>query len=1683
MQSPRTSRSGVALVATLIMLSLVTFMVVAFLSVARRERQSVAASLTINEARSAMEAGLARAQGDVFSRLLTTGDPWSYGLMVPTNYQSPGWSNAVSPNNVNPTNALTVGVNAWLTNLGNLQFDARVPVFSPYYTNSRAFALGPLPGTPVRVSGLLSETNQGRYYLDFNRNGTFDPTDATHEGDPHWLGILEYPNALHHATNQFTSRYTYLVAPAGKALDLNLIHNAAKRRGSVLTPGLMNAVYTTYEGYYRNLGLAPYEFNLAAMLTELAPAYYLYNYSTIAANSSSAVPATRDSFRDAFDLFVFRANTNYNSIASNNVQFGANAWRNLTNSVYDLLGNGPLMVSTNLPHLTNSSDFTSLSWPGGSNAHAAATRFFDMNELFMTTRKYGNFTTNLNLLGSSNAATVAEDASRRTYYNLLSTLGVESWPQTDKLNLNWLGTRFLFWSNSAPGTFELVWSNAPSSSVGGEYFGFANWTPEPFFNTAAEQMLRASITPSVFFDTNWSGFGGGGTNVFLTNYYFGNTFVGTNTNATLSITNIPIFPASYYTPEVNRILQLAANIYDAAGPPEWINGVTYAVGDRVQRLGVNYVARVGNTSVIPPNAATWEAITGGPAGSGFLPTLFRPAFAFNTNGWPYTDSIRIAGYYVGGTDASTLLSLPVVDLNDPNSRMQMYLADGNLLGGSNFCLVAGTPVIVGARKGYPNFNEFAAQALLSVTRRLEFVKTNATNAGPLNLSVGRPLVFTNQSLILGMTNVYGFEAWNSYTGAFPRSVRLVATNVSDVAVGRFVNRHLTNSAALFSATNFMLLYTNRTINGLQSNIAANAWSGTANFNASFKSFFFTNVPQLSTNAAQGYAYATNYPPLPGFTNGGFAPASAVVPGLAIFNRSNGFPDLRLHVTITNSIRYALIEPAANRVVDFVNLANMVVGTNMLAQFPVVVAGGKWNRGTNGLLDGMEVQFSTTGTLPGGLATFTTYFVRDATTNDFNVSATSGGAAIALGGGAGFHTLIPPTDENLGLVVGTGGNTNGGQFWQTGGRGGGALWQMTRTAGISNQIAMCLETNLTSVSTNQWRQWSLNTPIPREIDRFRKWMGTNGTLPFNQAMNTNVASIQSPFNPTRVVSLSATWEANDPLVHYTLGDLENQFLPLVTSVIQNRTNIAPIGSLYRSALPNQSGLNFAYQPWGAVPNLARHPAYGGIANFRNAQGQGYYNIAPVPYDQRLKDPGSFRSDEWDFPQRKFANLGWLGRVHRGTPWQTFYLKSDAPNPTNWYYWAHSFETNPTNDWRLADVFTAAIDSDATRGLLSVNQTNSAAWAAGLASTLVLSNNGFGIVAAVIPPASVQLTNIMGGLTNGLMNARMSVPMWIPTANYSSNDIVSYWSGTGITPYFVANDPVPQTKRYYRALNALNYVQAPNQNQDPYLLTSSFSYAYWTNVFPWADTVIYPASTWVVYRDVSYFTAGGAGINLRPDITPAVWEAAPVRSFTKKGYVLRTPELSVQSPYLNVGRPWVRRAYLAGERVYWQGWYYQAARNLPLNTSFPDPRINYHERRGNGTPMYGPGNMPNWWPLESAGDSFIIGDSLNDVFVERIPQQTFGLMQLETSPRVVIYAYGQSLKPAERGVFVGGGAYQGMVTNYQITGEQASRALVRIDGLPEPGLLPPLRVPAIYPPLYPGSYPVPAQVFPRVIIESF
>jgi len=1521
------SRSGVALVATLIMLSLVTFMVVAFLGVARRERRAIEAATTQGESQVARDAAFNFAQADILARLLISGDKWNYGVMVSTNFQNPLANLSVAgPLNVNHTNGLASGLNFWLTNLANLQYKPRPPVFSPSFTNTLGYA------APGVFSSLLAETNAGRFYLDFNRNGIFDPTDRNHPGDPQWIGQLEYPDAPHGPTNRFVSRYAYFIAPAGKAMDLNLIHNQAK----------LPAVVTA-EGYYRNLGLGPQEFNLAAMLTEMTPGYYLHNYDLNAANPSFAVPNGRDAFRDALLLLRFRNNDSYNNHATLAAQFGATPAQFLTNANFDVLGNGGLMGSTNL--LFNV-DQTNIPWPGGTNVNAQARHYFDLTELFSATRpNYQPFTTNLHYVSTNLANTLAGDADRRAPYRLMEVLGTESWPVTNKLNLNW--------------------PNTLAGSPGGEAFGFTNWHPDTFFYAGAELMLRASLTPSVFINTNWTGFGGAENNVVVTNYYLGTTFVGTNFDATLSITNIPIFPFSYYSPEVHRLLQFTANLYDAT---------------------------------------TWDGYA--PA----YPTVWRPVFGYaNTNLWPSNDFVRIVGYTTNGTDATNLLRLPVYDLADPNARMQMYNTAGGTIGASNLCLFAGTPVIIGAKKGYPNFNEFASQVVASMTRKILFVKTNTTVVagvipGPLSPSPV-PLAATNQNHILSLYTVNGIEAWNSYSATFPpagRTFQISVTNISTIV--------LTNERSFTNGP----IFTQTITNGTNLIIGPSTWAGISGSAPSFRSFLFTNVPTLAlTNYAgdanpyfagalrlPGYAYSTNYQPYPGLSNGGF-----VVSGFSSFIQppSNGvsvFPDLRLGIVVSNSVQYALYEPASNRMVDFVILSGLTSAFDLASLFSA----------TNG-----------------------------------NVSEDFGDRLRRF--------WLPQRLLN---------STN----------------PTVPTLGFSNQFSISTNINQNFVRTNlsEWSGWQRSMVIREdqvrsEIERFRRFLGLPPT-PGLTPTSPRTYSAMMPYSPTRVIAVTKTWEVNDPLVHYLRSDIESPYRSSPTAGLWRKPVVPvlatppPPGTVYSPAYPDRpenypnrppAGLNKAYAPWG------RLPFSGDVAGFM----PNYRGIAPGAYDQRLKDPGVYGSDAWDFPQRKFANLGWIGRVHRGTPWQTFYLKSDIPHPTNWFYWAHSTDTMPTNDWRLVDVFTTAINADATRGLLSVNQTNSLAWAAALGGTLVLSNSGTAIIPLAVAPASAQLTSIVGSLTNGLINAKQRIPMWQPVLNYSPGDIVAHgafyvWNPATST-YVLSMSPgypvLPATF-FYRAL------LGTNQNISP--LTNS---VYWTNVPSWNLSGIYAQGDIVERLGVSYYALKGTPLG-PPEAVPSDWEPYPQRSFTRVGSVLSTPELSVQSPFINGGRPWVSRNYSAGERVYWQGWYYQATRNLTAGVAGPpDTKRDFHERRVNGSPMLGYGSV-DWWPLEAAGNSFYLPDALNDVFVERIPQQTLGLMHLEEHPRMVIYAYGQSLRPAERGIYVAGGAFSLMVTNYQITGESAARAVIRIEGLPEPGFFPR--------PLPAGSPPV---FFPRIFVESF
>ena len=190
---------------------------------------------------------------------------------------------------------------------------------------------------------------------------------------------------------------------------------------------------------------------------------------------------------------------------------------------------------------------------------------------------------------------------------------------------------------------------------------------------------------------------------------------------------------------------------------------------------------------------------------------------------------------------------------------------------------------------------------------------------------------------------------------------------------------------------------------------------------------------------------------------------------------------------------------------------------------------------------------------------------------------------------------------------------------------------------------------------------------------------------------------------------------------------------------------------------------AYAPWGTNANFV-----GSRAPSDSPSG--------VAYHYAYKDPQIRMSRDWAFPigtnaSFAFGGIGQLGRVHRGTPWQTLYLKSRQPienaegqaswhtrftgGTVTWSGWAGNRRTTPTNDWKFLDLFTTALNENAARGQMGVNQTNIAAWTALLSAVPVLENAdpvpADSPEPLFIEPGSRYITEILQGYTNAVNGA--------------------------------------------------------------------------------------------------------------------------------------------------------------------------------------------------------------------------------------------------------------------------------------------------------------------------------------------
>ena len=206
-----------------------------------------------------------------------------------------------------------------------------------------------------------------------------------------------------------------------------------------------------------------------------------------------------------------------------------------------------------------------------------------------------------------------------------------------------------------------------------------------------------------------------------------------------------------------------------------------------------------------------------------------------------------------------------------------------------------------------------------------------------------------------------------------------------------------------------------------------------------------------------------------------------------------------------------------------------------------------------------------------------------------------------------------------------------------------------------------------------------------------------------------------------MSVLTLWQANDPLVHYLSSDLNEVNNHTGLQISDDPINVT-LPTVVQNAL-GQSGSIIGddrYQPWGVV-----------------SQKSTLTNVDQNAYNLAYRDPLVYSSDDWYFPTNITSSTEGLGQVHRGTPWQTVYLKatnildyenlSSASGFATWSAWTgdtnivDAFWSAPVNDWRLASLLTSILSTNNLQSLLSVNNPDPNAWLATLNGMTVLTNS--------------------------------------------------------------------------------------------------------------------------------------------------------------------------------------------------------------------------------------------------------------------------------------------------------------------------------------------------------------------------
>jgi hypothetical protein len=1194
----RHSQQGVALIITLILLAVVTVMAVAFLASSRRERGAVTTTTDTASARLAADAALAQAEAQIMAKVFVTTNTYNFGLVVSTNYINGGFDTTVTgydPTNVNynynsANGGGPVAGNDALQNSANLLYSPRAPVF--IQTNS-ANTAAPL---------------DFRFYLDLNRNGMFDTngyvvevdnnnnivrTNFNEIGDPEWIGVLNHPDQPHGPNNRFIARYAFIAVPIGNGLDLNAIHNQAR---SGLASGVVNSP-TANDTFMRNQGVGSWEINLAAFLADLNtnqwnpptienPANDPYDY--LEPNNFN----TGVAFDDARALLAYRYDNNFAYLPAAylvNFSLFANGSGFLNN--IDGYSQGPLMTTTT--NINASGQNVGFPWAGADNTN----QFFDMQELYNTNETAigvtgTNFTQRLQMAGSS-----TNTYDRYTFYRMMSQLGVDSAPEQNQLNLNY--------RNVTNGVI-----------VPGMETNFYPWSAVEFFTNAADRMLRA-------YSQDWLASDPAD---YMTTYdmttNIGTPFFPTNIPVSFGITNIPVWIGAsnqfVYSSAIQRVLQLAANIYDAT---------------------------TNNTAAMLNN----------------FPSVFRPTFnvVLDQNGFT---NVYINGYQ----QVVSVSGINDVQLSTPTNVTSLRLGP-SVLNYANGVNVYGVPWIIGAKKGFPNFNQFSMQEIVGVERRLQVTRPGINAAS----SVSYAGFQTNQMYTMVITNWLGVDCWNSYSSNYvpvvpPGNLNIVAQDsLSMTLTNDDGMTPITQPASFANAVNITTFWPG----------SAPWYGGKPNAN----SFDIPLVTNFAMPLNPSYPTSTNWWQYR-FDSSTFYP----IPNSLLFeaNVNNNFLFPHFVLLTTNYLQVFMLD--GTHVIDYVQFAgpnsSLDLKTNIFTDSSIGggTIGGTINGIGNGTLGVWNTNLSTSVGAPDGIL------------NQIQVSR----------GGP------PPTFDGL---------------WNS--------------------------DNNTATPPEQQAFFAAFF-MPNNVANVVGWNGN----PRATAQNLEL-SVEAPYSPIRYVVQYTTWQANDPLVHYVAGDLN--YTVATAGTPYPGINVFNYGQIITN-LPDLGALNDHYSPWGGNPLYPPNANTPDDPNVVDA-----INLA-------VKDPLIYLSDNWDFPTNKLPTVGWLGRVHRGTPWQTVDLKSVLPNTTTWANWTGDFlgngldayNSSPAQDRQLFDLFSTAFNDNATRGQLSVNvgandtnnpQAGLAAWSA-LFSGVVVPTNTIGGYTIIQPAGAAGSSSLLGQLVTNINATR-------------------------------------------------------------------------------------------------------------------------------------------------------------------------------------------------------------------------------------------------------------------------------------------------------------------------------------------